>query len=104
MASLGVRRKDRDTLLLGLLAAGLSGWREDPREGMMVVSLYFDAAQKLGVRPSSLFDDAALLLPVGMGSELRAFLNRSPADRSVEAIGHRPDWDRTLRPNYFAPE
>jgi hypothetical protein len=93
MASLGVRRKDRETLLLGLLAVGLSGWREDPREGMMVLSLFFDASQKVGEPPSSLFNDAASLLPAKIGSELRTFLRRSPEDRSLESMGYRVGTD-----------
>jgi hypothetical protein len=88
MASLAVRNRDRNTLLLGLLAVGISGWRDDPRDGMMLLSLFFDAAQRLGVPPSSLFNDAGTLLPVDIGSELRAFLNRSPEDRSIRVMGY----------------
>jgi hypothetical protein len=93
MASLGVRRKDRETLLLGLLALGLSGWREDQREAMVVLSLYFDAAQRIGVLPPALFGDAARLLSADVQTELRAFLSRGPEDRSLGAMRYRAGTD-----------
>lgn len=93
MASLAVRRKDREILRLGLLALGLSGWRGDQREGLMVLSLFFDAAQRLGMLPSDLFADIARLLSAEVGVELRAFLSRAPEDRSVEAMGYHAGKD-----------
>ena len=47
MASLAVRDRDKDHLLLGLLALGLDGWRGDWRDNAAIVRLHYDAALRM---------------------------------------------------------
>lgn len=88
MASLAVRDRNREHILLGLLALGLDGWRDDWRDNASVVCLHHDAAQRIGLCPSNLFEEAARLLPNKPANALRSFLRRSEEDKAVEAMGY----------------
>ena len=50
MASLAVRHRNKEHILLGLLALGLDGWRADWRDNVLVVCLHYDAAKRIGLR------------------------------------------------------
>ena len=88
MASLAVRDRNSEHVLLGLLALGLDGWRGDWRDNAAVVCLHYDAAQKIGLCPDDLFEEAAKTLPDKPANALRLFLRRSEEDKSVEAMGY----------------
>ncbi len=88
MASLAVRDRNKEHVLLGLLALGLDGWRDDWRDNVLVVCLHYDAAKRIGLRPNDLFEQAAALLPEKPAIALRSFLRRSEEDKSLEAMGY----------------
>jgi len=93
MASLAVRDRNREHILLGLLALGLDGWRSDWRDNLLVVPLHYDAARRIGLCPDEIFEEAAKLLPEKPSSGLRSFLGRSEEDKAVEAMGYIPATD-----------
>lgn len=93
MASQAVRRSDGELILLGLLALGLDGWRTDWRDNVLLLCLHFDACQKIGIEANDLFNHASALLPPNVGSALTAFLNRSPEDQSLDAMGYKESSD-----------
>lgn len=88
MASLAVRDRNQEHILLGLLALGLDGWRDDWRDNAAVLCLHHDAAQRIGECPSGLFEEAARMLPDKPADALRSFLHRSGEDKTVEAMGY----------------
>lgn len=62
MASLAVRRRDRDLVVLGLTAVAMAGDElVDFRERLIPVPLHRRAAQLIGEKPKRLFDAAAAL-------------------------------------------
>jgi hypothetical protein len=88
LASLAVRDRNKEHILLGLLALGLDGWRDDWRDNAAVVCLHYDAAHRVGLCPSDLFEEAATMLPDKPANALRSFLRRSEEDKAVEAMGY----------------
>jgi hypothetical protein len=48
----------------------------------------YDAAAQLGVPPRSLFEAAAALLPHRPALAVKSFLERSPQDQSLDAMGY----------------
>ncbi len=88
MATWAVRDRDRSHIVLGLLALGLDGWQFDWRENMVMICLHYDAAQRIGLTPASVFEEAAKLLPQKPADALISFLHRSDEDRSLEAMGY----------------
>jgi hypothetical protein len=88
MASLAVREDSEELLVLGLIALGLDGWRFDWCENLLVVSLHYDAAERIGANPETVFERAAALLSEKPADGLRSFLRRSARDRSLEAMGY----------------
>jgi len=93
MASLAVRKRDQELIGLGLLALGIDGWRGDWRDNAALISLHYDAAQRLAADPDSLFEKAAALLSPKAANALRSFLRRSVADKTLEAMGYVADTD-----------
>ncbi len=88
MASWAVRSRDRNAILLGLVALGMDGWQFDWRENMVLVCLHCDASQRIGAAPAGLFEEAAQFLPKMPADALRSFLGRSDEDRSLAAMGY----------------
>jgi alkylhydroperoxidase/carboxymuconolactone decarboxylase family protein YurZ len=88
MASLAVRERSRELITLGLVALGVDGWRTDWRDNALIVSLHFDAAQRIGASPEAIFESAAQLLPEKPAHALRSFLRRSADDKSLGAMGY----------------
>jgi len=88
MASLAVRDRNREHIILGLVALGLDGWRDDWRDNAAVVCLHHDAARRMGLHPDDLFEEAARMLPDKPANALRSFLRRSEEDKAVEAMGY----------------
>ena len=93
MATLAVRSRDRHLLFLGLLALGIDGGLVDWREDILLLSLHFDAAKKVGIAPNEVFSEAGKLLPSRVSEVLTAFLNRSPEDQSLEVMGYEESSD-----------
>src|SRR6266852_7285814 len=88
MASLAVRERSQELVTLGLVALGVDGWRADWRDNALIVNLHFDAAQRIGASPGTIFESAAQLLPEKPAHALRSFLRRSADDKSLEAMGY----------------
>ena len=89
MASLGVRRQARQDLLRGLVALGLAGFWDDPRDDLPLFALHLAAAEKIGVAADKLFAEArGFAVSAEVAAELAAFPARSPEDRSITAMGY----------------
>ena len=88
MASLAVRERNQDMITFGLLALGIDGWRGDWRDNAVIISLHYDAAQRLNINPKEIFEKVAALLPEKPAAALRSFLHRSVDDRTLEAMGY----------------
>ncbi|MHB1552238.1 MAG: hypothetical protein ACYDEU_08015 [Vulcanimicrobiaceae bacterium] len=97
MASLAVRDREKEYIVLGLLALGLDGWRGDWRDNATLVCLHYDAAQRIGLAPSSVFDEAAKLLPQKPAQALKSFLRRSAEDKSLATMGYLAGADDGFR-------
>jgi hypothetical protein len=94
MASLAVRVRSAEHIFFGLLGLGVDGWRVDWRDNILVVSLHYDAAERIDVIPEEIFERAASLLPPKVAVALRGFLRRTPADKSIGAMGYVGSRDR----------
>jgi hypothetical protein len=88
MASLAVRERNQELLVFGLIALGLDGWRFDWRENIMILSLHYDAAKRIGAKSELLFAKAAALLNERVANALHSFIGRPAADKSLEAMGY----------------
>jgi hypothetical protein len=55
---------------------------------VLIVSLHFDAAQRINASPEAIFGAAAQWLPETSARRLRAFLNRAAEDKSLAAMGY----------------
>jgi hypothetical protein len=86
MASLVVRERNEELLLLGLLALGVDGWRFDFRDNLPNLALHYDAARRIGVDPEPIFERAAAMLYGKAADGLRTFLRRSAYDKSLEVM------------------
>lgn len=93
MASLAVRVLDPNKIFFGLLALGIDGWRGDWRDSVSIVSLHYDAAKRIGKRPCDIFKEAGSFLPARVAAALNSFLERTPADQSLGAMGYSPASD-----------
>jgi hypothetical protein len=93
MATLAVRNEDRRLLILGLLALGIDGGSVDWREDILLLCLHLDAARKLGAVPEDVFYEAGRMLPPKVTNVFMEFLNRSPEDQSLEAMGYEEATD-----------
>jgi hypothetical protein len=72
MASLAVRERNQELLVFGLIALGLDGWRFDWRENIMILSLHYDAAERIGAKPELVFEKAAALLNKSVANALHS--------------------------------
>lgn len=93
MASNAVRLKSRLDLVRGIIALAIDGWRFEWRENVMLVSLHFNSANKIGVSPQDLFLEASNCLSEQVKDALLAFLRRKPEDQKIEAMGFRESSD-----------
>lgn len=93
MASMAVREGDQSMVVRGLLALSLNVQPDDRRGVDALLSLHYDAARRLAVEPSLLFEKTASLLPVSSENILRSFLRRKPKDQSLEAMGYQAGED-----------
>jgi hypothetical protein len=74
MASLAVRDRNPELLLLGVLALGIEGGNSDWRENYLLVPLYYDAAQRIGANPTPIFENVAHLVGGTFAGYLRMFI------------------------------
>jgi hypothetical protein len=88
MASLSVRNSDAKLIHYGLLAVGIDDWQSDWRENLLIVPLFYDAANRIGAEPDAIFESTAALLPDRAANGVRRFLLRSAEDKSIAAMGY----------------
>lgn len=87
LASRAVRGQDGRLLVTALVAAVLGGLDQNAWEAMMPMALIDDAAARLGLDVSSLFDQAAGIVGHPGTVNLMVWLTRAPEDRTPEAMG-----------------
>jgi hypothetical protein len=86
LATIALRGGAESMLLLGLVAASNAPADEDPRDIMVGLAPYLDAAQRLGLEPAELFERAAA--SGGRHADLiRTFGGRN--DVTLDAFGWR---------------
>lgn len=90
IVTLAVRQKNVNILVLGLISLGLGVSRSDQRNELPILSLYHDAALRIGSSPASVFKDAAAILGENV---FGAFLSRNEADKSIDAMGYQAHFD-----------
>jgi hypothetical protein len=93
MASLAIRLKSREPLMLGMIAMFLQIGTGDVREDILRLALVHAAAQKIGMDPRSLFMESARQFGLDDTSGLDAFLHRSDEDKSINSMGYTEGTD-----------
>lgn len=88
MACLAVREKSEKYIFEGLIAHVIENGKFDWRENILVLSLLYHSAIKIGADPVLLFNKAAALAEGEIKEIIRNFPNRAPEDRSIEAMGY----------------
>lgn len=89
MATQALRELAPDRVAVGATAHLIEGERDDWRENVIVLTLLFDAAKKLGADPIKLFADTASLVAEGeAGNTLRDFKNRKADVLSIGSMGY----------------
>jgi len=90
MATQALRESSTNRLIDGLVAHLIEGERNDWRENVIVLTLLFDAAKKLGEEPLRRFDTVASLAPGDPASDtLLGFRKRKPDVLTIESMGYR---------------
>lgn len=88
MAALAVRQQSSQIILKGLIALIIDGFKYNPLESLTILSLHYHSAEKIGVNPASLFDEAAKYADDKVATMISRFITRSPEDKSLEAMGY----------------
>lgn len=86
-ASRAVRDESRSTLVLGLIALVLGGLDQNALEALMRMPLIEDAAKRLGLEPSDVFEDVADVVGHPGSVNLVIWLSRAPEDRTLQCMG-----------------
>lgn len=88
MACLAVRIKSEQCLFEGLIAHAIEGGKIDWRDNILVISLLYHSAMKIGADPVTLFNMAAEFAEGEIKEIIKNFPNRAPEDRTIEAMGY----------------
>jgi hypothetical protein len=88
MASRAVREQNKQWIVLGLIAANVDAWRVDWRDNVLVVTLHYNACERLGISANDVFSEAAAVLPLNVSRAFTLFLKRDPADKTLESMGY----------------
>jgi hypothetical protein len=88
MASLAIRAKSQEPLMLAMTAMFLQIGIGDVREDILILTLIYTAAHKLGLDPRSVFMGSARQFGLNDTSGLEAFLTRSDEDKSLDSMGY----------------
>lgn len=86
MVVLADRLSDRDYLLRALVAHAIEDFRYDERENIIRLVVVNHVCEKLGEDPLKLFEEIANLCSDRGASAIRAFSNRSPALKTLDAM------------------
>ena len=88
-ATRALRAGTKDLLVSELVEMLRGGEKEhllDPRDLMVNLAPYYDCASRLGLDPTSVFDEAATAGPGRLGETVRSFGRRD--DITLEAFGY----------------
>jgi hypothetical protein len=88
MASAAVREGDKSLLETGLVALLLTWGSSEAREGLLVLPLFVDAVQRLGLKNRQFVDSVQSELGELACRPFVRFLNRSETDRSLASMGY----------------
>jgi hypothetical protein len=88
MAALAVREVRPELVDIGLSAAAISADLVDFRDALMVLSLLYRSAEKLGLDPSAAFAKVESFGNQYFDECIRRFPHRAEADRSIQAMGY----------------
>jgi hypothetical protein len=88
MAILGLRSGSHNPLVKGLAALAIEGFRMDSRESLPILSLLNRSAEKNGIDTAVLLEDAARYSLAETAEQFRAFAQRTPRDKTIEAMGY----------------
>ena len=88
MASFAVRKKSEKEIYRGLGAIFFQAGLGDFREDIIIFTLLYDAALKIGIDPDSLFLKAAKDFKYSEVSEIHKFINRSDRDKTPKVMGY----------------
>jgi hypothetical protein len=86
-ASRGVRDRDRDVLVQGLISMVVGGLDHNALEALMRMALLEDACRRLDLEPADVFETVAEVVGHPGSVNLMVWLNRAPEDRTVECMG-----------------
>jgi hypothetical protein len=90
MSMLSVRRKSENSLRLGALALVLAIHHIDPRMGLMIISLLYHSAEKMGVAPDPLFrSPLEYAIDPAVSDLILGFLAREPKHKDIRAMGFK---------------
>ena len=95
MASLAIRAKSQEPLIVAMMAMFLQIDVGDVREDIVILILTYAAAHKFGLDPRSVFMEAARQFGLNDISGLEAFLKRSDEDKSLDSMGYVEGADRS---------
>ncbi|WP_132121918.1 hypothetical protein [Actinocrispum wychmicini] len=84
-ATIALRERVPERLLIGLIAVALADDNVDPRDLMMTVAAHHYVAQQLGVEPADIFDEAASYANPDTADVLRTFGSRT--DVTLRSFG-----------------
>ena len=88
MASLAIRLKSQEPLMMAMMALFLQIGTGDVREDILRLTLVYAATHKLGIDPRFLFLESARQFGLHNTSGLEAFLERSDEDKSIDSMGY----------------
>lgn len=86
LAIVAERTANPDLLLLALVAHSIEDFRYDERENICHLALVNHVAEKLGARPSALFEQAAQLSSAQGAAALKRFNDRPKPLKSLRAM------------------
>jgi hypothetical protein len=89
MAALAVRENSVDRLRDGLLSIAMEQFRFDLREDLMVMSLLYNSAKKIGADPDAVFMSVCPAVAPQVARELQKFVSRPAELKSIAAMGYR---------------
>jgi hypothetical protein len=90
MAMFSVRKNSYEHLLKGLVALAFAALKDDWRDTLMDISLFYYSAVKLGISPKQLFTSASqYATSEGVRKLILGYLDRTPENKAIEQMGYR---------------
>lgn len=89
MAILGVREPSENRLFEGLVAHVIEDFRYDPRENLLVLSLLYYSALKIGLNPVNLFQKVAGFATPKSANYILEYARREPEAQDIHLMGYK---------------